>query len=113
MSENKVIIRAAKLLIKINRIQNKSLFTYYVCVYYEYLLCIYKYTHVYIFKKKICMYMCVYIYIYIYLYLYIIYIIYKYFIYKSNIFFLNMYKHVRVCVCAFLIYIINIHSTHI
>ncbi len=44
--------RAAKWLIAINRIQNKSfLFAYYMCV-----SCIYKYTHIYVYiLKNICM----------------------------------------------------------
>ncbi len=79
--------RAAKRLIMINHIQNKSLCLHTMCMYCVYLLCIYKYTHIYVYN-------------------YIIYK-YKYLMYKSNIFFLNIYMYV----CIY-IYIINIHRTH-
>ncbi len=54
----KMFSRAAKRLLMINHIQNKSLITCYACVYCIYLLCIYKYTdkHVYI-KNKL--YVCI------------------------------------------------------
>ncbi len=68
----------------INRDQSiqKSLFTYYLCVYGVYLLCTYINTRIYVYILKI----------FVCKHLYIIYIIYKYkyFIYKSNLFFLNI-----------------------
>ncbi len=50
-----------------------------------------------------------YMYLHVYIYIHMIYIIYKYFIYKRNIFFLNIYMHV----CVFIYTLINIHNTHI
>ncbi len=48
-----VFIRAANWFIAINRIQNKSLFTYYMCVLCICIMyCIYKYKHIYIYFKK-------------------------------------------------------------
>ncbi len=45
-----IIISAVKRLIKINRIQNiQSFCLHNMCVYYVYLLCIYKYTHMHVY----------------------------------------------------------------
>ncbi len=81
----------------INRIQNKRFCLHRICIYFVYLLCIYKYTpiHVYIFKKNM-------------LRLFIIYIIYD----KSYIN-VNFSKYV-LYVCVF-IYIHNKYTqyTHI
>ncbi len=97
-----IIFSAVKLLIAINRIQNKSLYLQIICVstvymYYAYINTLIQY--IYIFGK----------YWHVYIYINIIYNINKiYLIYKREIFFLNIYP---VCVCIHL-YIINVHNTH-
>ncbi len=44
-----IVFSAVKRLIMINRIQNKSFCLHYMCVYYVYLLCVYKYTHTHVY----------------------------------------------------------------
>ncbi len=43
------VFSAVKWLIAINRIQNKCFCLHNMCVYCVYLLCIYKYTHIYVY----------------------------------------------------------------
>ncbi len=61
-----VLCSAVKRLIVINRIQNKSFCLHKICVYCAYLLWIYKYKHMHVFKKNM---LCLYIYIIKYKYI--------------------------------------------
>ncbi len=79
-------------LIPINPIQNKSFHLQTMCVYYEYLLCIYKYIHMHVYIVKI--------FTYIYFY-------------SCNLFYI-MYTHTRKCAYLYIYkqYIYTVH-THI
>ncbi len=92
-----VYISAVKRLIGINRIQNKSLFTYYMSVYCVYYVYININTYMYIFKKNMLS-------------------KYIYWIIKSINKYINVYTCKYIfniyCVCIY-IYIINKQYTHI